>query len=116
MIPLIHVTNWERASLWRRIPCAFVRVSILLALVSVLIMLLGPPITIFVTARSVAKRIPGVTVGPRPLSDYSVSDAPGTALSYFGYKFEAPWNTGFKEKGIVKGGFVQLESRTGQNL
>ncbi len=28
---------------------------------------------------------------PRPLSDTSVSTAPSTTLSYYGYKFEAPW-------------------------
>jgi len=93
-----------------------VRVFIALAVLSVLINFLGPPITIFFTARWEAKKVPGVTVSPRSLSDYSVPNAPGTALSYFGYEFEVPWNTCFKEKGIVKGGLVQLESRSGQNL
>jgi hypothetical protein len=116
MIPLIHVTDWERASLWRRVPCAFVRVSILLAFLAVLITILGPPITFFITARWEAKKIPGLTVAPKPLSDYSLPDAPGTVLAYFGYEFQVPWNTDFKEKGIVKGGLVQLESGSGQNL
>ncbi len=116
MIALIHVTDWERASLWRRVPCAFVRVSILLALLSVLIMLLGPPITIFVTARWEARKVPGVKVAPQPLSDYSVADAPRTVLSYFGYEFEVPWNTGFKEKAIGKAAIAQLEFESGQYL
>ena len=28
---------------------------------------------------------------PRPLTDNSVSEAPGSKLSYFGYQFEIPW-------------------------
>jgi hypothetical protein len=28
---------------------------------------------------------------PRPLTDMSVSSAPGKTFSYFGYKFEVPW-------------------------
>jgi len=116
MIPFFKLTDWERKSLWRRVPCAFVRVSILLALPSVLIMLLGPPITVFFTARWEAKKVPGVTVSPRPLSNYSKPDAPGAVVSYFGYEFEVPWKKDFKEKGIVRSGLVQLESRSGQNL
>lgn len=54
-------------------------------------------------------------VAPQPLSDYSVSDAPGTVLSYFGYEFEVPWNAGFKEKAFGKG-IVQLEFQSGQNV
>jgi len=113
---LIHVTAWERVSLGRRILCAFARVSILLALLTVLVILLGPPVSIFLTARWEARRVPGVKVAPQPLSDYSVSDAPGTVLSYFGYEFEVPWNAGFKEKAFGKGGIVQLEFQSGQNV
>jgi hypothetical protein len=87
---LIHVTAWERVSLGRRVLCAFVRVAILIALLNVLIQLLGPPIAIFFTSRQEARKFPGVKVTPQPLSDYSVSNAPGTALSYFGYAFEVP--------------------------
>ena len=58
--------------------------GILIAFVVVLIELLGPPIGIFFAARWEARKLPGVKVTPRPLVDYSVSDAPGTVLSYFG--------------------------------
>src|SRR6266404_3255871 len=112
----IYVTDWERVSLWRRVPCAFVRVFIAVALLSVLINFLGPPITIFFSARWEARKIPGVKVAPQPLSDYSVFDTPGTVLSYSGYEFKVPWNEGFKEKGNIKGGFVQLEFQSGQSL
>src|SRR6267142_1141349 len=95
---LIHVTAWERVSLWRRVLAAFVRVAILIALLNVLIMLLGPPIGIFFMARWEATRTPGVKVAPQPLADYCVSDAQGTVLSYFGYQFDVPWNASFKEK------------------
>jgi hypothetical protein len=113
---LIHVTAWERVSLWRRVLCAFARVAILIALINVLTKFLGPPIGIFFTARWEARKIPGVKVAPQPLPDYSVSDAPGTALSYFGYEFEVPWNTNFKQKAFGKGGIVQLEFESGQNV
>jgi len=111
---LIHVTAWERVSLWRRVLAAFVRVAILIALLNVLIMLLGPPIGIFFMARWEATRTPGVKVAPQPLADYSVSDAQGTVLSYFGYQFDVPWNASFKEK--VGRGLVQLKFQSGQDL
>jgi hypothetical protein len=57
-----------------------------------------------------------VKVAPQPLSDYFVSDVPGTALSYFGYEFEVPWNASVKEKAFGKGGLVQLEFESGQNV
>ena len=113
---LIHVTAWERVSLWRRVLCAFARVGILIAFVGVLIELLGPPISIFFTARWEARKLPGVKVAPRPLADYSVSDASGTALSYFGYEFDVPWNASFKEKAFSKNGIVQIEFESGQNV
>jgi hypothetical protein len=120
MSSFIFVTDWERASLWRRVPCAFVRVSILLVLLAVLITILGPPVTIFITARWEAKKIPGVMVDPKPLSDYSVPDAPGTVLSYFGYEFQVPWSSRFKEKAVndpgTKSGLVQLKFDSGQDL
>jgi hypothetical protein len=57
-----------------------------------------------------------VKVAPQPLADYSVSDAQGTVLSYFGYEFEVPWNASFKQKAFGKGGIVQLEFESGQNV
>lgn len=49
------------------------------------------------------------------LLDYSVSDAPGTTLSYFGYEFEVPWNTSFKERTVGKA-LVQLKFQSGQDV
>jgi hypothetical protein len=112
---LIHVTPWERVSLWRRVPAAFTRVAILIAFLTVLVNLLGPPIGIFFTARWEARKIPGVKVAPQPLADYSVSDAPGTVLSYFGYEFEVPWNASFKEKTVGRV-LVQLKFESGQDV
>lgn len=114
MASLIRVTAWEKVSLWRRVPCAFVRVAILFAIVAVLGNLLGPPITIFFTARWEARKAPRVNVTPQPLADYSTSDTPGTKLAYFGYEFEVPWNAGFKRKAFGKNGLVQLEFESGQ--
>jgi hypothetical protein len=112
---LIHVTAWEQVSLWRRFLCAFVRVAILIALLTVLIKILGPPMGIFFTARWEARKIPGVKVAPQPIADYSVSDAPGTVLSYFGYEFEVPWNASFKEKTVGRV-LVQLKFESGQDV
>jgi hypothetical protein len=117
---LIYVTVWERVSAWRRILCAFGRVVALIVLLVVLINLLGPPVTIYLTARWEAKRVPGVNVAPQPLADYSVSEAPGTVLSYFGYRFEVPWEVNYKTKGTEKGsgpsGMMQIQFESGQNL
>jgi hypothetical protein len=113
----IHVTAWERVSLWRRLLCAFGRVIVLLVVLTVLLNLLGPPITIFFTARMVAKRVPAVKVTAQPLTDYSVSDAPGKMFSYFGYSFEVPWNASFETKESPnRSGTVQLKFGSGQNL
>jgi hypothetical protein len=113
---LYRVTAWEKASLWKRLLCAFGRVALLMAIVGLLIQFLGPPIAIFSTAKWVARKIPGVKVVPQPLANYSVSGAPGTTLSYFGYTFDLPWDTSFKEKALKKSGFVQLQFESGQNV
>jgi hypothetical protein len=40
-----------------------------------------------------AKKAPAVaSIVPTELNDKSVSQAPGTKLSYFGYEFEVPWS------------------------
>lgn len=117
---LIHVTAWERVSLWRRVPCAFGRVMALFVVLIVLINRFGPSITIFYMIRLVAKRVPAVKITPQPLIDYSVSEATGAVLSYFGYSFEVPWNTNFKPQGTTdrsaKSRMVQLRFDSGQNL
>jgi hypothetical protein len=117
---LIHVTAWEHVSLWRRVLCAFGRVAVLLFLLTVLFDVLGPPIGILLTTRWEAKKIPAVEITPEPLRDYSVSNAPGRALSYLGYSFEVPWTASFKTKGSenrsIKGGFMELTFDSGQTL
>jgi hypothetical protein len=48
------------------------------------------PIAIsFYTAR---KALPVARIVPTELKDHSVSQAPGTRLSYLGYEFEVPWS------------------------
>jgi len=92
----------------------------LLVVLTVLLKLLGPPITIFFTARWEAKKIPAVKVTAQPLTDYSVSEAPGKVFSYFGYSFEVPWNASFKTRESpdrsTKSGIVHLKFDSGQNL
>jgi hypothetical protein len=96
------------------------RVIVLLVVLTVLLKLLGPPITIFFIARWEAKKIPAVKVTAQPLTDYSVSEAPGKVFSYFGYSFEVPWNASVKTKESpdrsAKSGIVQLKFDSGQNL
>jgi hypothetical protein len=89
-------------------------VGILIAFLAVLIDLLGPPIGIFITTRMEARKVPAVKIATRELPDYSVSDAPGMKLSYFGYEFEVPWNASFKER---RGkALVQLKFQSGQDV
>src|ERR1700756_882700 len=88
----------------------------LMAFLTVLLNLVGPPIGIFVTTRAEARKVPAVKIATQALIDYSVSDLPGTTFSYFGYEFEVPWNTSFKQKGSGKGGLVQLQFDSGQNV
>ena len=114
MRALIRVTAWERVSAWRRVLGALFRVGLLIAFLAVLIEVLGPPLGIFSTARMEAKKVPGVKISTQALSDYSVSDAPGLKLSYFGYEFEVPWNTSFKE--TAGKALVQLKFQSGQDV
>ena len=51
----------------------------------------------------------------RGLGGLTVSKSPGIKLSYFGYEFEVPWNTGVKEKKVGKN-LVELKFDSGQNL
>ena len=117
---LIHVTAWERVSRWRRFGAAFARVAALIALLTVLFDLLGPPIGIYFMATWEARKIPALKVTPQPLKDYSVSEAPGTVLSYFGYRFEVPWNATFKTRGLPENtdesGWIDLDFASGQNV
>lgn len=112
---LIRVTDWERASILRRLLVAGVRVALGVALATALVDLLGPPISIFWMARSVANRFPGVRVVPRPLADSSISSGQRTKVVYFGYEFDVPWNDAFKTRG-GKANIVLLQFESGQNL
>jgi hypothetical protein len=87
----------------------------LIGVLTILLALLGPPLALFFTARWEAKKIPSVWVTQQPLANYAVSQAPGTKLSYFGYKFEVPWVGVFKEKG-GRNGIVVLQFDSGQTL
>ena len=93
---------------------AFVRVGILIAFLTILLNLLGPPIGILVTTRMEARKIPAVKVAPLKLADYSVSNSSGRTLSYFGYEFDVPWNAHFKER--LGKGLVALEFESGQSV
>ena len=93
---------------------AFVRVGILIAFLTVLLNLLGPPIGILVTTRMEARKVPALKVAPLKLADYSVSNSSGTTLSYFGYEFDVPWNANFKQK--VGKGLVEIQFESGQNV
>jgi hypothetical protein len=115
MRALIRVTAWERKSPWRRALGALIRVSILIAFLAVLVDLLGPPVGIFVTTRMEGRKVPALRIATQALSDYSVSDAPGTKLSYFGYEFEVPWNASFKERRVGLT-LVQLKFQSGQDV
>ena len=116
MRALIRVTAWKRASLWRRLLGALVRVGILIAFVTILFSLLGPPLGILITTKMEANRRPAVKVAPMALADHSVSNSPGRTLSYFGYEFVVPWNADFKEKVLDKSALVQLKFESGQYL
>jgi hypothetical protein len=78
--------------------------------------LLGPPLTIFFTARWEAKRMPWIQLTPKPVADHSPSDAPSARLAYFGYEFEVPWSGKPKIIAFGKGGIVELQFETGQKL
>lgn len=104
-----------RPSFGRQLLRAFVRVGIGVAILILLIIFLGPQTIMFFTLRSEAKKIPVLNVAPTPLADYSVSESPGKALSYFGYEFTVPWNSNFKER-VVGNGMVGLKFESGQNL
>lgn len=116
MRALIRVTAWERVSLWRRMLGAFVRVGILIAFLNVVVAVLGPPVGIFIWTRMEARKVTALNVAPLALADYSVSSSPGTALSYFGYEFDVPWNTTYTQKTLSNGRFVQLKFQSGQSV
>lgn len=102
---LIRVTAWERKALWRRLLFASSRVGLLVVVLTVLGVVFVPPCSIFLVKRKISRSVPGVDVVVLPLSDDSVSDAPGTIVSYGELEFEVPWKTTYKiiGKGGLKG-------------
>lgn len=103
-----------RPSFGSRLLRAFIRVGIGIATLYLLGFFFGPPLMILYTIRRETKAFPAINVTPHPLTDYSVSDAPGKTISYFGYEFTVPWNTNFTEKG--GNGIAGLKFESGQNL
>jgi hypothetical protein len=99
---LIHVTAWERVSLWRRVPVAFLRVALLVVVLVTLLNLLGPPIGFLITARLMGRRAPEVKVSPKPLLNYSASESAAT-LSENGYQFQVPWKLSKRVQKVANG-------------
>lgn len=66
-----------------------IRVVVTLAVVFVGLNWIAPVAVSFYAAK---KAPPVASVIPTELKDKSVSEASGTRLSYFGYKFEVPWS------------------------
>lgn len=112
---LNHVTDWERVSLWRRIPCAFGRVILLVLLIAVVLKVFWPPIMIIVTDKWAARHYPETRIIPRPLGDYSLSTAPGTTVSYFGYRFDVPWRGKVETKAFPQSRIVGLKFESGRS-
>jgi hypothetical protein len=68
-------------------------------------------------ARSLGRRTPFLKARLAALSDLSVSRSPGTILSYFGYRFEVPWDDVDEVKTRIVGGDTALIAfRSGNTL
>ncbi len=105
-----------RPSFGRRLLRAFIRVGIGVAILYLLFYLFAPPLFIFYTTRREAKKIPALNVVPKALTDHSISDRPGSQVSYFGYGFTAPWNSKFEEAAPPGNGFVALKFDSGEAI
>ena len=101
--------------MWRRIPCAFARVGLLLAVIFALTLAVGPQLSIYFMTRTLAARYPALNVAPRPLTDTSISQNPGTAVSYLGYTFEVPWQDSIKKENVVDH-FVAVRFENGRAM
>lgn len=66
-----------------------ITLAVTLAFVFVGVYWIAPTTLSFYAARKVP---PVARIVPTELKDKSVSDAPGTKVSYFGYQFEVPWS------------------------
>jgi hypothetical protein len=90
---------------WKRI---LISLGILLVAVFTYVWLLGTQTFFVLEARSAARKLPFVRRTPVNLTDVSVSQAPGTTLSYFGYEFEVPWTDIDREKTKVLSGNMAI--------
>lgn len=86
------MTEKKRPLVKRRI----LRLFTWLAGIALVLYLFGHQTQLVIVTHYIAKRAPDVNVVPQPLTDQSVSQAPGTTLSYYGMAFQVPW------QGIVK--------------
>jgi len=73
-------------------------IVVTLGVIFVAVSWIGPVALSFYAARKVP---PVAKVVPVDLKDHSVSRAPGTTLSYFGYEFEVPWSDLDESKTIL---------------
>jgi hypothetical protein len=101
-------------SRWKRV---LMSIGILTVGFVIYIWLFGAQTFFAVEARVTAHKLPFVEKTPVPLPDTSVSNAPGTTLSYFGYEFEVPWTDVDSEKTkMVGGNKVIIAFRSGNVL
>ncbi|HWW14911.1 MAG TPA: hypothetical protein VN310_09655 [Candidatus Dormibacteraeota bacterium] len=73
----------------KRLRSILVTIVVTLTAIFVCLYWIAPIALSFYAARKV---LPVARVVPTDLKDHSVSQAPGTKLSYFGYEFEVPWS------------------------
>jgi len=88
-------------SRWIRILIAF---GILTVVCLGYLWLFGIQTFFFLQAHNLGRKLPFVKQKPVELTDLSISQAPGTRLSYFGYEFEVPWNDIDNDKSKILGG------------
>jgi hypothetical protein len=73
--------------------------AIVMALALIYACIYAGPTRLVLLARTEARKDPSMAVIPIPLSDMSVSAAQGTTLTFFGYRFEVPWQVEVKRNG-----------------
>lgn len=72
--------------------------------------LLGPQTTFYIMAHYLAYKDSTVNIVPRPLTGNTVSQSPGTTLSYYGNTFEVPWRSIVVQKVVSKIALVEFAS------
>jgi hypothetical protein len=114
----------EARSSTEELPLKLVRNILIVAIVLVVLALVSLNwILPAAMAFYAAKRAPAITrVVPQPLTDGSISNAPGRKLSYLGYEFEVPWTdlddnaTLLLPKGATSPNRLDLRFRSGLRL